>query len=112
MQSKEDDSDNEEDDLEQLTKIEDVLAKYDPTFSVELMNSAGDDEGDSGRSSATSAAGRVLSLLRYGPAGGAPTATVDSASLMARQYQLHLNVERIRVPEVRRLWGEMGPTTC
>jgi len=41
---------------------------------------------------------RVLSLLRSGPA---PMPANDPAAVVSRQYQLHLNVERIRVPEVR-----------
>ena len=100
LQSKEDESDDEEDDLEQLSKLEDVLAKYDPTFSVELVNNLEDDNEGAGRGGGSATGGRLLSLLRYGPASATPAAVADPSSLIARQYQLHLNVERIRVPEV------------
>eukprot|EP00160_Parvularia_atlantis_P005201 Unigene14440_Nuclearia_a/m.43538 Unigene14440_Nuclearia_a/g.43538 ORF Unigene14440_Nuclearia_a/g.43538 Unigene14440_Nuclearia_a/m.43538 type:complete len:742 (+) Unigene14440_Nuclearia_a:21-2246(+) len=75
--SKEEESDEEEDELTQLAEIETALSKHDPDFDADSA-SYGQTAG-------------VLSAFLHGPGDG---------SSIGEQYQLHLNVERIRVPEI------------
>ncbi|ORX94082.1 actin-like ATPase domain-containing protein [Basidiobolus meristosporus CBS 931.73] len=82
LQSKEDDSEAEEEDAALLEQYEATLLKYDENFLP-------DDVLEAQNSWQTS----TLHRFYY---GFQPLEADD----MAQQYQLHLNVERIRVPEV------------
>ncbi|WOO86060.1 Actin-like protein arp5 [Vanrija pseudolonga] len=79
----EDDSEAEEDDLAQLESIESRLLQYDPTFT--------DDDTLEGKV-------RVKNALLNAFVRGGTDGRYDSES-MEQSYQIHLNVERIRVPE-------------
>ena len=82
-QGGDDESDAEEDDLTLLQSIENRLLQYDPTFSV--------DDTKDGRAHAKNAL--VNAFVRGGSDGK------FNSNNLTETYQLHLNVERIRVPE-------------
>lgn len=78
-----DDEENEEENLDTAIKtLEDDLLQYDPAFSYEDTVEAQNNWTKS-----------LLHAWRYGPR------PVDEGS-QAERHQIHLNVERIRVPEV------------
>lgn len=83
--------DDEEDEMkqlqEQIKSLETALHKYDPDFAAHLTQLAHGDWKNS----------RLHHFLR-GPWG--PPVTPDDPKHQAKQFQMHLNVERIRVPEV------------
>jgi actin-related protein 5 len=82
IQGNEEESDAEEDDLAQLQSVEARLLQFDPNFS----------EGDTmtGRANAKNAL--IDAFVRGG-------SELYNPNNLEHQYQLHLNVERIRVPE-------------
>ncbi|KAI9267470.1 hypothetical protein BY458DRAFT_437209 [Sporodiniella umbellata] len=81
--NREDESDEEEEDVSQLNQYESLLLQHDPSFSHDHMYEA--------MSSPTNTLMHLLTKGVYPPWD--PTD-------MAQSYQLHVNVERIRVPEV------------
>lgn len=83
MQGGEEGSDVEEDDLAQLETLEAKLLQFDPTFT--------DDDTLEGQVRVKNA---LLNAFVRGGNGG----QYDPES-MEHSYQIHLNVERIRVPE-------------
>lgn len=78
-----DDSEAEEDDLATLETLETKLIKFDPSFT--------DDDTLEGKVRAKNA---LLNAFVRGGTGG----RYDPENLQ-QSYQIHLNVERIRVPE-------------
>jgi len=70
------DSEGEEEDLEKLSKIEEKLSKYDPNFQPNEEEK------------------NAFSLVRMLTQG------VNFNNTPAEQFQIHLNVERFRVPEI------------
>jgi len=76
-------SDAEEDDLAQVETLEAKLLQYDPTFT--------DDDTMEGQVRLKNA---LLNAFVRGGTGG-----VYDPESMEQSYQIHLNVERIRVPE-------------
>ena len=87
-QQREDDSEAEEDEQEQLQKVEEVLLKYDPNFTI----------NDTAERKAIQKQLLLNGFVR-GMAPGDPLDSYDSNS-PEHAAQLHLSVERIRVPEV------------
>lgn len=88
LRQREDDSEAEEDEQEQLQKVEEVLLKYDPNFTI--------------NDTAERKAIQKQLLLNGFVRGMAPGDPLDSydANNPEHAAQLHLSVERIRVPEV------------
>jgi actin-related protein 5 len=82
-QGGDDESEAEEDDQSLLQSIESRLLQYDPTFN--------DEDTMEGRA-------HVKNALINAFVRGGTTGKFDPDSL-EQSYQLHLNVERIRVPE-------------
>ena len=81
--SKEEDSDDEDDDDQhQLEHYESQLIQHDPNFNPEENLDVHERKHS------------LLYRMRYGPQG------YPDPKQMAQSYQLHLNVERIRVPEI------------
>jgi actin-related protein 5 len=89
VQGGEEDSDAEEDDQTQLQNIEERLLQFDPKFT--------EDETLEGRAHAKNAL--INAFVRGGQEG-----RFDPED-MRMNHQLHLNVERIRVPEA---WFQPG----
>lgn len=83
-----DDSDEEEDEQTTLQEIESRLLSYDPAFTI-----------DHTASRLALRKHQVLNAFVRGLAPDDPIDTYDPSSL-EHNSQLHLNVERIRVPEV------------
>ncbi|KAI8337817.1 hypothetical protein EDC96DRAFT_450184 [Choanephora cucurbitarum] len=81
--SREDESDEEEEDISELNQYESLLLQYDPEFSSEQLYE--------NMSSPTNTLLHLLSRGVYPP--------YDPTD-MEQSYQLHVNVERVRVPEV------------
>lgn len=87
----EDDSEDEEEDDRRLQQLEADLLAHDPAFT----------EADTERARHDPAKSLVHTFLygKHDPAEDARIATSPNA-LLARDHQIHLNVERIRAPEV------------
>ena len=83
LQSGEDESDAEEEDQTQLQSIETRLLQYDPTFT----------ESDTMQGQAHAKNALINSFVRGGSDGK------YEPEDLRQSHQLHLNVERIRVPE-------------
>ena len=85
---REDDSEAEEDEQEALQKVEQQLLQYDPDFTI--------------NETAAKRAIRKQRLLNAFVRGMAPEDPLDSfdAGNPEHAAQLHLNIERMRVPEV------------
>ncbi|KAG1172524.1 hypothetical protein G6F70_006409 [Rhizopus microsporus] len=81
--SREDESDEEEEDMSQLNQYESLLLQYDPDFLPEHLYES--------MSSPTNTLIHLLTRGMYPP--------WDPTDI-AQSYQLHVNVERVRVPEV------------
>ncbi|KAG0784336.1 hypothetical protein G6F57_012168 [Rhizopus arrhizus] len=81
--NREDESDEEEEDLSQLNQYESLLLQHDPEFLTEHLYE-----------SMTSPTNTLVHLLTRGL-----YPSWDPTDL-AQSYQLHVNVERVRVPEV------------
>ncbi|PHZ16032.1 actin-like ATPase domain-containing protein [Rhizopus microsporus ATCC 52813] len=81
--SREDESDEEEEDMSQLNQYESLLLQYDPDFLPEHLYES--------ISSPTNTLIHLLTRGMYPP--------WDPTDI-AQSYQLHVNVERVRVPEV------------
>ena len=64
-----------------------------------MMNDGEDGDGRGSSGSTSTGGAPILAALRGGPASFAAAPTTDPVALMAQQYQVHLNVERLRVPE-------------
>ena len=88
LRQREDDSEAEEDEQEQLQKVEEVLLKYDPNFTI----------NDTAERKAIQKQLLLNGFVR-GMAPGDPLDSYDSNN-PEHAAQLHLSVERIRVPEV------------
>lgn len=83
LQSREDESDEEEEDLSLLNRYESLLLQYDPDFLPEHLYEA--------TSSPTNTLMHLLARGQYPP--------YDPTDV-AQMHQLHVNVERCRVGEV------------
>lgn len=83
LQTAEDDSEAEEDDVTTLQSLESRLLQYDPSFT----------EDDTMEGQVRTKNALLNSFVRGGTGG-----RYDSESVQ-QSYQIHLNVERIRVPE-------------
>ena len=85
---REDDSEAEEDEQDALHKVEEQLLQYDPEFTV--------------NETAAKRAIRKQMLLNAFVRGMAPEDPLDSFDAANPEHaaQLHLNIERMRVPEV------------
>ncbi|KAL0078787.1 hypothetical protein J3Q64DRAFT_1638036 [Phycomyces blakesleeanus] len=81
--NREDESDDEEEDLSLLNQYESMLLEFDPDFKPEDSYEA--------RSSATNTLMHLLARGVYPP--------FDPADV-GQSHQLHVNIERVRVPEV------------
>lgn len=83
-----DDSEAEEEEQNQLQMIEETLLKHDPDFDI-----------DDTHARQAIAKQKLLNAFTRGMAPGDPLDSFDSTN-PEQAAQLHLNVERIRVPEV------------
>lgn len=81
-------SEDEEDDQTLLKTLESRLLDHDPTFSLASTYLARSQQQNS-----------LLAAFLRGDDGSSPEGRFDAKSL-EQSYQLHLNVERSRVPEV------------
>ncbi|KAJ3340621.1 Nuclear actin-protein involved in chromatin remodeling [Gonapodya sp. JEL0774] len=88
--NRDDSGDDEELDRIQISKMDDLLAIHDPDFEA----TAEEDLDDEGRRLHQSVAWR----LTHGPEGQA--SPLEKAEFARRSHQMHLNVERWRVPEL------------
>ena len=87
----EDDSEDEEEDDRKLQQLESELLEHDPTFN----------ESDTQRAKSDPSKSLVYKFL-YGRYDAAEDARIadDQNALLARDHQIHLNIERIRAPEI------------
>ncbi|BFZ57277.1 Actin-related protein 5 [Savitreella phatthalungensis] len=85
-----DDSDDEEEDQRRLQQLESELLEHDPDFTDADTQDAQADPSKS-----------ILHTFLYGRYNHEAEAKIkdDKNALLARDHQLHLNVERIRCPE-------------
>ncbi|KXS12636.1 actin-like ATPase domain-containing protein [Gonapodya prolifera JEL478] len=88
--NRDDSGDEDEADRVELSKIDDLLAAHDPDFDANAEDEL-DEEAQRLRRS-------VAWRLIHGPEDSPPP--TDNAAVAQRRHQVHLNVERWRVPEI------------